>query len=1433
MSDGDDPQATRIDPPPVSEFTELAQLAFASREIDAEHSLAARNLVFLSPDALDMDLSDPMQRDFGDYELLEKIGQGGMGVVYRAHQRSLDREVALKLLIAGPWAPPKFIERFQLEAQSAARLEHPNIVTVYEGGSQQDLHYFSMRLVRGEALSAVLRRRKKLPPREAAETLRVVADAVDYAHRLGVLHLDLKPGNVLIDATGEPLVADFGLARRLDEALADPAGDASGTPSYMAPEQADAKHNVVGRATDIYGLGCILYETLCGEPPFSGVTAQATLKRVLRDEVESPRKRDASIPKDLEAICLKCLSKNPAERYQSAADLSEDLRSFLDDRSVSVRQPPVGERARRWIRREPRLAAAVAGVAGALVIGLAATVQQWQRAEDNAFAARQLIWEGRREAAFRLERDGRGLEAWDELLSNLTEQETAGALDQAELERVRIGWMRDQGARLIDTIVVPDARPIASAVSPGGKLLAAAFVPDLTLRWYDTADLEERGRVELENLLAPDGLREPWRTSDGAPRAPRLLRFVDEERLLVTLDWIGNRVRPNEADTWLVDTEHGSVVMPPEGHTVAAYSPNAEWALLARDDGPIELWRTVPWTRVSEVGDSGAQDLGWLLTNDGRSAFSLGSAMRGLRWHDLTDDDSRLVAVPGDAGISAWMLSGDGRHLALGDFSGSVFLLDTASLELRQLPVQRGREITWLAFSEDDAWLATAEFDGLVQVVDLSGGDLLIGTGMRAEFQVNRVGISRQERLLIAAGEGRTALWRIPYPGVRTRPAGPIGTAPAEHEEAGPYPIGWSVDTGLLASAGLDGQVRLWRLPRSPSMSAKPARQIPEALRHDDGRVIDIEWNRLRLVSPEGRALTDWLELAQPPGYAQLLQNGRILLVTVGAELNTYDTNALRPRHLPVRAPSTPERLLASPDGRFVMLSFGAHGDFGHEERLRLFDAVAGSWLPGEAVLDGPVERYLFSPDMEWILAVGQPLGVTTVLRSDGLEVVNEYVHDPYEPIIWADFDGSRLLLLAEPDPATQLPSSLVVWDPETGDDERYGLGAARPEVVVATRDGYGLFGNEYDLYLDADGRSRRLPRAVTTAEETLPTAALSADGRFLARAVRNEVQLHDGVTGELILGLPLYADIRTLGGMTRLAFSSHGRALRGDDLFGVNLQWPLHAETASIEAQRSELARLLPEDGDDSPLFAPTAAERRRLRAADPGPWLPAETRPPIPLASDSLPGVTIPARDSATPPWLVDLGPVYNRSPWEIRNTFFDSMSRLTPFPVGILHLAGVDFDVRGMAQLGLRDNSADATPQRLECLRVPAIRASAFHLLVHSGLETPAASGMTLAELTLHYADGTEERLPLRAGFELMGYNFDDSLVPIVFATEVGLPVVGGPYWELGAPRLRNPHPERLIECLDVVWLGQSGSLELLAVTLEPAEEGSAVIGAGQFR
>jgi len=361
----------------------IAALAFGHGG-DASNLTQLRHLALQPVDSLELDLSDPEQRRLGGYELLELIGEGGMGIVYRARHLSLDREVALKLLAAGPWASREFVERFRREAQNAARMQHPNIVAIHEVGSAEDLHFFSMRLVRGRSLAAAIADECRFEPRRAAQLMRTVAEAVAYAHSLGVLHLDLKPANILLDENGVPHVADFGLARRLDSTLALDNEEISGTPAYMAPEQAELRAHRISAATDIWGLGAILHEMLTGQPPFQAPDAQALLRLVREGRVRAPRSLAPQLPRDLEAVVLKCLAHEPAQRYASARALADDLGRFLERRAVQARPLNIAQRLARWTRREPWLALASGLVALAIATGFVATTIQRQRAEANA-----------------------------------------------------------------------------------------------------------------------------------------------------------------------------------------------------------------------------------------------------------------------------------------------------------------------------------------------------------------------------------------------------------------------------------------------------------------------------------------------------------------------------------------------------------------------------------------------------------------------------------------------------------------------------------------------------------------------------------------------------------------------------------------------------------------------------------------------------------------------------------------------------------------------------------------------------------------------------------------------------------------------------------------------------------------------------------------
>lgn len=435
----------------------------------------------------------------GDYELLEELGRGGMGIVYRARQRSVNRLVALKVIRPDRLASmtkatkQKIIERFRTEAEAAARITHDNLVTVYEVGCEADCHFFSMRYVEGTSLSEKTRK-NPADNRQAAEWIEPVCRAVDAVHRNGILHRDLKPQNILLESsTGRTLLADFGLAKLIDEDVGmTQTGDAVGTPSYMSPEQFEDASSV-GVGTDIYGLGATLYCLLSGRPPFQASSAMLTMKQVISSDAVPLRQINPAVDRDLETICMKCLDKSPARRYDTAVALADELKRYLEGRPILARPISRPERAIRWCRRNPLVASLIGATFAAVVFGIAALGVSNVRTE----AARKRSEESFQEA----------MSAVNDLFTRVSEERL---LNEPGLQTVRRDLLQRAREYYEHFLLRRSNDPalkneLAATQFKMGLIVEELESPEAALVWFTKARDQQKAQVAAQPDSVDDG----------------------------------------------------------------------------------------------------------------------------------------------------------------------------------------------------------------------------------------------------------------------------------------------------------------------------------------------------------------------------------------------------------------------------------------------------------------------------------------------------------------------------------------------------------------------------------------------------------------------------------------------------------------------------------------------------------------------------------------------------------------------------------------------------------------------------------------------------------------------------------------------------------------------------------------------------------------
>ncbi len=813
-------QALQLQEPERGEF--LASLDATQREsvqklLDDEVSLADRNKEFLNPDALqtddleatflsNVDRSPPKKsadpeatflshnegsaatpkstaepatgdsvRYFGEYELLEEIARGGMGVVFKARQVSLNRIVALKMILSGNLAGEEEISRFQVEAEAAAKLDHWGIVPIYEIGEHEGQHYFSMGLVEGDSLADRIRN-GPLEPKQAAEQCRKITEAIAYAHTNGVIHRDLKPANVLLDLQGQPKITDFGLAKQVQgDSNLTATGAVMGTPGYMPPEQAKGDSDNIGTAADVYSLGAILYAMLTGHAPFQAANVMDTLRQVLEQEPVPPRQLNPSIDRDLQTICLKCLEKSAAKRYASADELVEELQRYLNGEPIHARPISWVERAFRWRRRNPAPAALITIVVGLFLTApmiaarQAQVAQQQRQLKEDAVTARDQAEQQRTEADV--------ARTLAETQRELAEAETARAdAARAEVEReqervegllysARISlahgeWLDnnptrtrqllnecpaklrnwewqylDELTRSEQTILFPHKLPASVQFSPSGNSLLTRGTSDKTIKLWDVSTGLETRAKQMERLTTAD-----FPTDD-----EHVLALSSDDIAYVHIptgkvEAFGG-FGQQAVDARLID----------DGKKIAGAFADGSIVIYERSGGK-ELQRT-PVKLTSDRRLELSPDAKFVAGTDGTTVKV---------WHVETGD--LAFDVTGHAmAIQDTTFSPDSSLFAVADGTGTVTITDVATGNRTQTLRAHDSGVTVVEFSRDGQRLATGSHDHTVRVFDVASGEQLLTIRGHSQHITDVDFHPDGTKLATAAGDGSVRVWDIQH----------------------------------------------------------------------------------------------------------------------------------------------------------------------------------------------------------------------------------------------------------------------------------------------------------------------------------------------------------------------------------------------------------------------------------------------------------------------------------------------------------------------------------------------------------------------------------------------------------------------------------------------------------------------------------------------
>jgi WD40 repeat protein/tRNA A-37 threonylcarbamoyl transferase component Bud32 len=939
------------------------------------------------------------------YEILEKLGEGGMGVVYKARHVKLNRLVALKMIRGSELAGEQALARFHLEAEAVARLQHPNIVQIYEVGETASGPYFSLEFVEGCSLA-----RKTdgtpLPARQAAELMEVLGRAVQAAHEQRILHRDLKPQNVLLTAAGTPKLTDFGLAKWLDRERAQTqTGAVLGTPGYIAPEQAEGRSNQVGPGADIYSLGAILYELLTGRPPFKAETPLDTVLQVLSEEPVSPRSLNGRVPRDLETICLRCLQKDARKRYASAEQLADDLKRFVEGRPIVAR--PVGqvERLGRWCRRKPALASAI-GLAAAAVIatlGVSIAFALYQKTATDALRHEQkktetALVEARHQAAEAKLQTGIQMLERGLTLCELHQATTGLHWLARALKEVPEG--HDPLQQTIRWNIANWAlhlHALDGILACQGEVRAVAFSPD--------------GETVLTGSAANSA--QLWSVKTGQPVGSPLkhsgpvdaVTFSSDGRLALT----GSADRT--ARLWSVPT--GQPVGPALEHRKAiravAFAPDGRVAVTASADGTARLWSVETGLPLAvPLKHSGAVSAA-TFSPDGQLVLT-GSADRTASVWSVQTGKRLGPPLRHEGGVNAVVISPDGQTALTASPDKTARFWSVKIGEQLGSPMQHQHNVVAVAFSPDGKTALTGSFDRTARLWSVPTG-LPLGPPLRHQNVVRSVAFSPDGRIALTGSFDRTArLWSV-------QTCQPLG--PPLHHAGSVLTVAFSPDGRTAITGSDDNMARLWSVQVGQSLGLPLLHEnvLRAVAFSPDGRtaVTASEDHTTRFWSVQtGEPVKPALEHEADVVSMIMSPDGQMLLS--GCEngvARLWSVKTGQPLGLPLRQRGSVEALAFSPDAQTALTA-------GKDGMAYLWNVNTGHALGPPLQHRSWVRRATFSPDGKVILT-GCNDGTIRIWDFKTGQVVGKPMrhHKAVRAIAFSP-DG-RLILTASEDKSAQL----------------------------------------------------------------------------------------------------------------------------------------------------------------------------------------------------------------------------------------------------------------------------------------------------------------------------------------------------------------------------------------------------------------------------